>query len=149
MASNAATTETGMSTNIGMKNLARYGLFAVFAASITNVLVGLIALALSDSVVGFGGLGWGPIVGFSAFAAVAATGIYGVISRYSSRPKRAFTIVATVVLILSYAPFNRPPEGLAGAPLSVFVTLGVMHITAAVAIVGILIRVPIPDEEGP
>lgn len=149
MASTTATTETEPSTPIGVHRLVKYGLLAMLAASATNALVGLIALAISDSAAGFGGLGWGPIIGFSALAAVGATGIYGVLTRYSNRPNRSFAIVATVVLVLSYLPFNRPPEGLAGAPGSVFVTLGVMHVTAAVAIVGVLMRAPNRDEESP
>lgn len=145
MASTAATTETETSTSIGVHRLVKYGLLAVLAASATNALVGLIALAVSDSAAGFGGLGWGPIIGFSALAAVGAAGVYGVLTRYSNRPNRSFAIIATVVLALSYLPFNRPPEGLAGAPQSVFVTLGVMHVTAAVAIVGVLTRTPKPE----
>lgn len=149
MASTAATTETERQAPIGMNNLAKYGLFAILAASVTNALVGLIALGVSDSVTGFGGLGWAPIIGFSALSAVAATVVYGVLTRFSNRPNRTFTIIATVVLILSYVPFNRPPEGLAGAPQSVFLTLGVMHVTAAVVIVGILSRASETVEETP
>lgn len=149
MASTAATTEPETPTHIDVNRLVKHGLFAVFAASVTSALVGLIALAISDSAAGFGGLGWEPIIGFSALAAVGATVVYGVLTRYSNRPTRTFTIIATVVLVLSYVPFNRPPEGLAGAPQSVFVTLGVMHVTTAIAIVGVLTWVPNRGEESP
>jgi hypothetical protein len=136
----ASTVETPP-TSVGMNRLVKYGLFAVIAASVTNAIVGVIAVAVFGVPDGFGGLGWGPIVVSSALGAVVATGVYGLIARYSTRPNRTFTIVSAVVLLLSYLPFGRPPPALAGASQSVFVTLGVMHVTAAVAIVGVLTRV--------
>lgn len=134
----ASTVETETPTSVGMNRLARYGLFAVIAASVTNATVGVIALAVFDVPAGFGGLGWGSIIASSAIGAVLATGVYGLIARYSTRPNRTFTIIAAVVLVLSYIPFLQPPPKLAGAAQSVFVTLGVMHVTAAVVIVVML-----------
>jgi hypothetical protein len=134
----ASTVETGTPTSVGMNRLAKYGLFAVIAASGTNAIVGVVALAVFDIPAGFGGLGWGSIIASSALGAVVATGVYGLIARYSTRPNRTFIIIAAVALVLSYIPFLQPPPTLAGASQSVFVTLGVMHVTAAVVIVGVL-----------
>lgn len=134
----ASTVETETLTPVSKSRLAKYGLFAVLAASVTNAIVGVVALAVFDVPAGFGGLGWGSIIASSAIGAVVATGVYGLIARYSKRPNRTFTITAAVVLVLSYIPFLQPPPTLAGASQSVFVTLGVMHVTAAVVIVGVL-----------
>lgn len=149
MPSTASTVETETTTGIGLSRLATYGLLAAIAATLTNAIVGVVARTVFDVPAGFGGLGWGPIIGFSALAGVVATGVYALVVRSSTQPNRTFTIVAAVVLVLSYVPFTRPPEGLAGASQSVFVTMGVMHVTAAVAIVGVLRRAPNQDEESP
>lgn len=53
----ASTVETETSTPVGMNRLAKYGLFAVIAASVTNAIVGVVALAVFDVPAGFGGLG--------------------------------------------------------------------------------------------
>lgn len=139
----ATTNEVEPGRYVGARRLATYGLAAVLAASLVNVLVLFVALALVESpaeFVGgtFGPLAVGPVVGNSAVAAIGATLVYGVVTRYAARPNRTFAIVAGVVLVLSGAMFLAP--NLAGAPLRVFAVLAVMHVTAAVTIVGVLTR---------
>ena len=143
MASTKAVNKSEATRPVGMHRLARYGLLAVIATSIVNVIVLLLGLGVfefpSEFVAGpFGPLAMGPVVVNSAVAAIGATLVYGVVSRYSGRPNRTFTIIAGVVLVLSFAMFLAPD--LSGAPPSVFALLAVMHVTAAVTIVGVLTR---------
>lgn len=143
MASTKAVNKSEVIRSVGVRRLVRYGLFAVIAASIVNVVVLLLGLGVfefpSEFVGGpFGPLAVGPVVVNSAIAAIGATLVYGVIGRFSGRPNRTFTIIAGVVLVLSFAMFLAPD--LSGAPPSVFAILAVMHVTAAVTIVGILTR---------
>jgi hypothetical protein len=134
---------------VGVNRLVKYGLFAVIAASVVNVGIRVIALAVFGVSSEFGPLGWGPVIVTSAVGAVGATIVYGVISRYSRRPNKMFTIIAAVVLVLSFGSFLAPPPVLAGAPLTVITTLGAMHVAAAVAIVGVLTRIPISGVSSP
>ena len=147
----ATTVETESSGSIGVNRLVRYGLFAVIAASVVNAVIRVVALALFDVPAEFElfPLGWGPVMVTSAVGAVGATIVYGMISRYSHRPNWTFTIVAAVVLVLSFGTILSPPPALAGAPLTVFTMLGAMHVAAAVAIVGVLTRIPISGVDSP
>lgn len=143
MASTKAVNNSEATRTIGLRRLVRYGLFAVLAASLVNVLVLVISLALfefpSDFVGGpFGPLASGPVVVNSAVAVVGATLVYGAITRYAARPNRTFIVIAAIALVLSFAMFLAP--AIAGAPLRVFAVLAVMHVTAAVTIVGVLTR---------
>lgn len=148
MASTNATTKSETNGSVDVHRLMKHGLFALLAVSIVNVLVLFIGLSMvefpSEFVGGpFGPLAVGPVVGNSAVAAVGATLVYGVMVRYSARPNRTFTIAAVVVLVLSFAMFLAPD--LSGAPPRVLAILAVMHVTAAVTIVGILTRVTNPE----
>lgn len=143
MASPKAVNKSEATRTVGPRRLVKYGLVAALAASIANILVLLTGLAVIEfpaEFVGgsFGPLAAGPVVVNSAGAAVGATLVYGVITRYTSRPNRTFVVVAAAALVLSFAMFLAPD--LAGAPLRVFAVLAVMHVVAAVAIIGVLTR---------
>lgn len=143
MASTKAVNKSEVTRSGDVRRLVKYGLFAVIAASVVNILVLLLGLGVFDfpsEFVGgpFGPLAVGPVVVNSAIAAIGATLVYGVISRYSRQPNRTFAIIAGVVLVLSFAMFLAPD--LSGAPPSVFALLAVMHVTAAVTIIGVLTR---------
>lgn len=143
MAATTATNESESSSSVGASRLVKFGLFALLVVSIVNVLVLFIGLATVEfpaEFVGgpFGPLAVGPVVVNSAVAAIGATLVYGVVTRYFSRPNRTFTIIGGVVLVLSFAMFLTPD--LSGAPPRVFATLAVMHVTGAVTIVGVLTR---------
>ena len=143
MAAKNATTKAETNGFVGASRLIKYGITALLAASIVNVLVLFIGLAMvefpSEFVGGpFGPLAVGPVVVNSAVAAIGATLVYGVVTRYSAQPNRTFAIIAGVALVLSFAMFLAPD--LAGAPLRLFALLAVMHVTAAVTIVGVLTR---------
>ena len=143
MASTTAMTEAELSRSVGTFRLVKFGLLALLAASIVNVLVLFIGLATvefpSEFVGGpFGPLAVGPVIANSAVAAAGATLMYGVVTRYSARPNRTFAIIAGGILVLSFAMFLTPD--LSGAPPRVFAVLAVMHVTAAATIVGVLSR---------
>ena len=149
MAANNATTKAEMNGFVGASRLVKFGIAALLAASIVNVLVLFIGLAVVDfpaEFVGgpFGPLAVGPVVINSAVAAIGATLVYGVVTRYAPRANRTFTIIAGAILILSFAMFLAPD--LAGAPPRVFATLAVMHVTATVTIVGVLTRATTQEE---
>lgn len=136
-------TETGSKSvqNVGMNRLVTYGLFATTTAMVVNSAILMLAIEVMGVPAGFP-LSWGPVLASSAIPAVVATAVYGVLARISRRPNRAFALVATLVLGLSFLPFASPPPELSGAPPSVFVILGAMHVAAAIVIVGLLSRIP-------
>lgn len=143
MTSTTTMNEAESTSSVGTFQLAKFGLIALLVASIVNVLVLVIGLAIvefpSEFVGGpFGPLAVGPVVMNSAVAAIGATLVYGVVVRYSARPNRTFTIIAGVFLVLSFAMFLAPD--LSGAPSRVFAILAVMHVAAAVTIVSVLAR---------
>lgn len=145
-----STVEPETSTGVGMTRLAGYGLLAVIVACVANAVIRVAALAVLDvpatflPLRGFTiaelSLGWGPVVLFSTIGVSGATIVYGVITRYSHRPNRTFTIVAALVLLLSFGAFLAPLPVLDGAPSAAFATLAVMHVTATAVCVGILPR---------
>lgn len=135
--------ESESSSSVGTFRLVQFGLLALVVVSVVNVFVlsiGLALVAFPAEFVGgpFGPLAVGPVVINSAIAAIGATLVYSVVTRYAVRPNRTFTIIAGAVLVLSFAMFLAPD--LAGAPSRVFAILTVMHVTTAVIIVGILTR---------
>ncbi len=141
--SNDADAQTDRVTSTGQ--ILQYGILTVIGVNLVNIGVLFLGLSIVDypaQYVGgqFGPLAIVPVVANSTIAAVAATTVYGLLTRYSRHPNRTFTIIAVVVFVLSFAMFLSPD--MAGAPIEVFVTLGVMHITAAAVIVGILTRIP-------
>lgn len=143
MVSTTTMNNTELSRSVGTFRLAKFGLLALLAVSIVNVLVLFIGLSIVEfpaEFVGgaFGPLAVWPVIMNSAVAAIGATLVYGVVTRYAARPNRTFTIIAGVALVLSFAMFLAPD--MAGAPPRVFTTLAVMHVTAAVTIVAVLTR---------
>ena len=143
MPSMATTTDTESPEHINANHPFRSGLLAVLAAATVNALVRVIALAVTDFPAEFFPLplGWVPVLVSSAVGAIGATLVYSVVARYAARPNRTFTIIAVIVLILSFGNLLTP--ALTGAPTAIFVVLGVMHVTATIAIVAVLTRTPI------
>lgn len=142
MSSTVTTVESDPSKHVSIDRLIKYGVLAAITASLVNVFVLELALAVFDVPAAFEPLplGWMPVVASSTIGAVGATVAYGVIGHYSTQPNRTFTTVAVVVWVLSYANLLTP--ALSGAPAVVYAILGLMHVTAAVTIVGVLRRTP-------
>lgn len=137
----ATATDAKIAPNVDVNRLVTYGLFAAITATFVNSVILVVALESLDVPRGFP-LSWIPVLASSVVPAIGATIVYGVIARISRRPNRAFALVAALVLGVSFVPFTAPPPELSGAPQSVFVTLGMMHVAAAITIVGLLSRVP-------
>ena len=75
-----------------------------------------------------------PVVVSSVVGAIGAAIVFAIIGLFVRRPVRLFRIVATVVLVLSFAmPLTIP-----GAPVAMILSLEVMHVAAWAVIVGLL-----------
>ncbi|USZ73489.1 DUF6069 family protein [Natronosalvus halobius] len=143
MASMEVTDNPAIEPSISLTRIAVYGLLAIVLTSFVNGLIRILAVTVFD-VPNVFALWWEPVLIASMAGAIGATLVYGVLTRLSSRPNRTFTLIAVIVLVLSFAgPVNAylsPPPGLADAPWSVFATLVVMHVAAAAIIIGVLTR---------
>ena len=71
----------------------------------------------------------------SVLPAFIAAGVLALLGRFTARPFTVFRVIGVVVLLMSFAPFTLMPM-----PTGTIITLAVMHIIAAVAIVGALDR---------
>lgn len=115
------------------------GPLAAAAAAVANAVVYFTASALGtmpqDVVVN----GQGPITlpvvaAMSAQGAVVGAIVYALVGWFAQRPVRVFRVVASVALVLSFVtPFTLP-----GAPVVMVAVLLLMHVVAAMVIVGIL-----------
>jgi len=114
------------------RNLAKRGGVALVLSVVLNLLV-LQAVLAPELVQQFEPLNIGPVALFSALGAVGATVTYAVIDRLSDSTDRTFTIVALVVLFLSFVPDILLLQGELAATLPAVVVLIVMHVVAAVA----------------
>ena len=137
----ATAVDTESPTRIGVNRLLKFGLLTVLVAVVANVLIRSIALRFITVPAGFWPLGWEAVIGSTVLTAGMATGVYGLIVRYSTRPNRTFTLVAAVVLVLSFGSFVAPPPVFATASPSVVAILAVMHVVMAAVSVGVLRRV--------
>ncbi len=115
------------------------GPLAGAVAAVVNAVVYLLASAFGamppDVVVpGQGPVTLGAVVSISFVPALLGALLFAVMGRFMRRPIRTFRVVATVVLVLSFAtPFTLP-----GAPLAMIAALLLMHVIAAAAITGVL-----------
>lgn len=115
------------------------GLLAALGAAVANAVVYLVAAAAGAMPQEIVVNGQGPITlpvvaAFSAQGAVAATIVYALVGRFAHRPVHVFRVIAAVVLVLSLVP----PFTITGAPISMILALELMHVVAAVVIVGLL-----------
>ena len=112
---------------------------AAVATAIANTVVYFIAATLDtmpqDFVVqGSGPITLAPVILSSLIGAAGAAVVFTVVALLSRRPIRTFRIVAAVVLVLSFAT----PLTIPGAPISMILTLELMHVVAAVIITGMV-----------
>ena len=111
------------------------------AATLANALVYLVASAIgaipSDFVIPGPGtpLTLGMVLGTTVVPALLAAMVFALLGRFTRRPVRNFVVLAALLLVLSFVtPLTVP-----GAPLSMVLALEVMHVVAAVVIVGGLV----------
>ena len=124
---------------VATERLLWVGPLAAVSAAIANAVVYFVASALGampqDFVVeGSGPITLAPVVFSSLIGAAGATVVFTVVALLAQWPIRTFRIVAAVVLVLSFAT----PLTIPGAPLSMILTLELMHVVAAVIITGML-----------
>lgn len=147
MGSTTTVTETDSTATVTTTRLALYGALTAITAIGVNALVRLLALGVFDVPSGYDPLGWAPILNTTIAAVIGATVLYGLLTRVSNRPNRTFAVVAAVVFLLSFVPLLVPPAFLADAPASVFVTLGVLHVTTAAVVLALLPRATTASED--
>jgi hypothetical protein len=124
---------------VSFKRLLWAGPLAAVSAALANAVVYFVASALGtmpqDFVVqGSGPITLAPVVVSSLIGAAGAAVIFTIVALLTRRPIRTFRVVAAVVLALSFAT----PLTIPGAPLSMILTLELMHVVAAVIIAGML-----------
>lgn len=79
-----------------------------------------------------------PTIIFTMFPAIIATVLYGLLLRFTARPERIFTAIAVVVLLVSFIPDLTYIPTVEGASAGQTTILLLMHVVAAVVIVGML-----------
>jgi hypothetical protein len=118
---------------------AKLGIATVIAAVLANA----IAYFIGDAIVGYDPdfLVLSNVSGaviFTFVAAVVAVFVYGAFLRFSANPARQFTLVSAVLLALSIIPDLTMIPSEEGASNGQTAVLIVMHVVAAVVIVGML-----------
>ena len=135
---------------ITIKRLWWVGLLAAASAGIANLVI----FAISSNLFGVNfmvappgsteliPLPMGMVIAATVVPAVVATIFFALIGRFVPRPILAFRILSGVVLLLSFGSPLSLPVGIA-----VKVILSLMHVVAAVSIVGLLTTLgnPIAD----
>jgi len=115
---------------------------AAVAATVANVLLRAIAVAVFDIPDAFEHLALRAVVLSTVLAVVAAGLVYWIVARLSPTPDRTFTIIALVALLLSLvAPLTvgleDPPE-YPGTDAASVGTLMAMHVVAAIIAIAAL-----------
>jgi hypothetical protein len=128
-----------VSRPVSRGRFALVGLGTVVAAVIANLAV----YALGSVVVGYDpgfvvlANASGTIL-FTVVPAIVAVLLYAVLMRFTSNPARIFTNIAVVVLILSLIPDITYIPTVPGASAGQTAILMLMHVVAAVVLVGML-----------
>ncbi|HXT38332.1 MAG TPA: DUF6069 family protein [Chloroflexota bacterium] len=126
---------------IMLKCLLRAGLLAAAFAAAGTMLIRTLAIAVGAVPENYQPLQPGPVIAAPVIAALVATGVLATIARRVRRPIRAFRIVAGVGLLLSFSgPLQAGAGTMQGGTASgaTVTTMLLMHIVAAVIIVGLL-----------
>ncbi len=135
-------TKPASNDRIAYGKLPWVALLAALAAAVANALVYFAASGLGfipQSILvptpsGEHPLTVAPVAVSSLVGAIAAAIVFAIIGLFARRPVRLFRIVATVVLVLSFAT----PLTIPGAPAAMILSLEVMHVVAWAVIVGLL-----------
>jgi len=120
---------------------ARIALATVAAATLANVAVYYLADVFVRYDPDFVVLSTpGGTISFTLVAAVVAVLVYGALLRFARNPVRAFTVVSAVVLVLTTIPDFTYIPGVEGSSNAQIAVLVLMHLVAAIVIVGMLTR---------
>lgn len=112
------------------RTLAIRGALAVALSLVVNLVVLQVVLALGLAEP-FEPLSIPPVAIFTALGAIGATVVYALLDRYSTRPDRTFTVVAGVVLALSFLPDLALLRLDPAATVAGVVVLMGLHVTVA------------------
>ena len=135
----ATSTDTVRTERVVWVRLVPAGALALVLAASANALVYLVASSLGAMPQDVDANGQGPItlpmvVAMSALGTIGGTLVYAILGRFARRPVPVFRVVSALALVLSFAgPFTIP-----GAPAAMVWALSLMHIIAAVTVVGLL-----------
>lgn len=120
-----------------LRTLALRGLLAIVATAAANYLL-LAAVLRAEVVEPFGALSTSPVVALSVLGALAATAVYGAITRAVTDPDWLFVRVALVVLVLSFLPDLAVLRWDPTATVGAVAVLMAMHVLGAVICVLVL-----------
>jgi uncharacterized membrane protein len=120
-------------------SLVRRGLIAVVLSVVANAVLLVVAQATRIAP-DFRPLAWPPVVFLTVVGAVGAVAVYWLLSRWADDPDRTFTLVAGVVLVLSFVPDLFLLSADENATVLGVVVLMAMHVTVAAICVGVLTR---------
>lgn len=136
------TASNAKTERISFSRLLWVGPLAAVIAAVANLIVFVIAQnLLGITLMGPAGPGSTEMVPMPAIAvvimsvipAIGATTLLAVLGKFLARPTRVFWIISLIFLLLSFVtPLGLPVS------VAVKVTLELMHVVAAVAIVGVL-----------
>lgn len=117
------------------------GIATVVAAVAANLVVYAIGSLVVDYDPGFVVLATpGGTIIFTVIPAIVAVLVYAILLRTTTNPARTFTIVAAVVLALSWIPDLTYIPTVPGSSAGQTAVLMIMHAVAALVIVGMLTR---------
>ena len=95
---------------VGLGTLAKRGLVAVVVAGVLDAAI-VFAADAAGVAPNLDPLSYGPVLRFTTLGVVGATLVYGLLDRLAANPDRTFTVVAAVVLVLSWIPTPCPCRG--------------------------------------
>lgn len=121
----------------GGSSIMKRGGLAVALSIVANAAVLWIALA-ADIAPGFSPLSWPPVLLLTIVGAAGGTVVYWLVARRSERPARQFTVIAAIVLVLSFIPDVVLLPGTPDATTAGIVVLMLMHVIVAAICVGAL-----------
>lgn len=133
-----STRRTG--TPPSLATIATRGLVVTGFSVIANAVVLVVAGDLLDVAPGFDPISWTPVVLLTVLGAIAATAVYGAITRLSANHDQLFTRLAAVVLVLSFVPDVLLLQFDPAATIPGVLVLMIMHVTVAAIAVGTLTR---------
>lgn len=132
---------TGTARSVDWGRFALVGIATVVAAVAANLVVYFIGSLVVDYDPEFVVLSTpGGTIIFTAIPAIVAVLVYAILLRTVSDPARTFTIIAAVVLVLSWIPDLTYIPSVPGSSTGQTAILMVMHAVAAAVIVAMLTR---------
>lgn len=126
--------------HVALGTLAKRGLVAVLVADVVNVVITFAAITAGVAPT-LDPLSYGPVLLFTTVGVLGATVVYGLLDRFVAAPDRTFTLLAAVVLALSWVPDALFVPAMPGGTAAGAITLAAMHLTtAAVAVAALTSR---------